>query len=169
MKSRMSAKGVSALIAAGALAISGVAMGSSAFAADPTPTPTVSAPSIGGTLDSEVSVDASVQGLIGDDREVADFLDTALASVNADVNAQAGSELAMENDDEVDAVNADNQDEQASFNEDISAADQAGDSEDAAQLSTDASIVASVTAPVAQAMASDDAQAHAIIVGAPLK
>jgi hypothetical protein len=157
MKSRMSAKGVSALIAAGALAISGVAMGSSAFAADPTPTPTVSAPSIGGTLDSEVSVDASVQGLIGDDQEVADFLDTALASVNADVNAQ------------VDAVNADNQDEQASFNEDISAADQAGDSEDAAQLSTDASIVASVTAPVAQAMASDDAQAHAIIVGAPLK
>jgi hypothetical protein len=157
MKSRMSAKGVSALIAAGALAISGVAMGSSAFAADPTPTPTVSAPSIG------------VQGLIGDDQEVADFLDTALASVNADVNAQAGSELAMENDDEVDAVNADNQDEQASFNEDISAADQAGDSEDAAQLSTDASIVASVTAPVAQAMASDDAQAHAIIVGAPLK
>jgi TolA-binding protein len=172
MKIKSSRVKLSVVTAVSALALSSVAFGSSAFASDtatPTPTPTISSTSTSDSIDSETSAELDVQGLFGDDQELTDFLDSQLADVNAEVNANIQGDDSMDaqqGDDQLDALNSDDQQEQADFSTDINAATQAGEIDDAAELSADASIVASVTLPEVNAMVSDDAQAHALIVGA---
>jgi hypothetical protein len=135
---------ISVLPAVGALVLTAAAFGSSAFATDTaTPTPSVS-PSVPSS-DDEIDVQAILGGL------------------------QANSVDVQEVDDEVDAVNNDNIQEQASFDEDINAANQSGNNEDAAQLAESASIVTSVTAPEVNAMTADDNEAHLLITGTPSK
>jgi hypothetical protein len=173
MKIKSSRVKFSVVTAVSALALSSVAFGSSAFASDtatPTPTPTISSTSTSDSIDSETSAELDVQGLFGDDQELTDFLNSQLAAVNADVNANEQGDSnnvdVQQGDDQLDALNSDDQQEQADFSTDINAATQAGEIDDAAELSADASIVASVTLPEVNAMVSDDAQAHALIVGA---
>lgn len=159
---------ISVLTAVSALALSGVAFGSSALASDTvTPTPTVATPTIspisgGDTLDSELNAEIDAQGILGGSESTDAILNNQAGDLNGTVEVQ-------ENDGEVDAINTDNQQEQASFEEDINAAVQSGDINDAAELSAAAAIVSSVTVPAATAMASDDAEAHAIMTGAPQK
>jgi TolA-binding protein len=172
MKIKSSRVKFSVVTAVSALALSSVAFGSSAFASDtatPTPMPTISSPSTSDSIDSEISAELDVQGLFGDDQELTDFLDSQLADVNAEVNANIQGDDSMDaqqGDDQLDALNSDDQQEQADFSTDINAATQAGEIDDAAELTADASIVASVTLPEVNAMTSDDAQAHALITGA---
>ena len=172
MKIKSSRVKVSVVTAVSALALSSVAFGSSAFASEtatPTPTPTISSTSNSASVDSEMSSELDVQGLFGDDQELVDLLNSQLAAVDADVNVNVQGDDSMDaqqGDDQLDALNSDDQQEQADFSTDINAATQAGEIDDAAELSADASIVASVTLPEVSAMASDDAQAHALIVGA---
>jgi hypothetical protein len=164
MKNRSKAMKLSVVTGVGALALSGLAFGSSALAANPvTPTPTNSAqptisPLPGSSIDAELNDQSDVQSILGDVS-----VDAVLGNQGMD---ESGTVDVQENDNEVDSINAGNQQEQASFDEDINAAVQAGAVDDAAQLSDAAVIVGSVTAPEAHAMAADDTEAHAIIVGA---
>lgn len=148
---------ISVLTAVSGLALSGVAFGSSAFAADPaTPTPTVSS-----TIDSGLNVEVDGESLLDGIQSTVGVSGSEESHVAGTLNVDV-----QENDNEVDAINDENAQEQASFTDDISAAVQAGENEDAAQLSSAASIVASVTVPEVRAMASDDAEAHLMITGA---
>ena len=93
---------------------------------------------------------------------------------NADVQSilgdvQVEKSDVQENDSQVAEVNNENSAETASFSEDIAAANQAGENEDAAQLTESASIVTSVTVPEVSAMVADDTEAHNLIVGLPTK
>lgn len=143
---------ISVLPAVGALMLAAAAFGSSAFATDTaTPTPSASPTTSSDEGDVTVATDdeIEVQAILGD-----------LQDENADV---------QENNDEVDAVNNENASEQASFDEDINAANQSGNSEDSVELAESASIVTSVTAPEVNAMMADDNEAHVLITGAPSK
>lgn len=145
---------ISVLPAVGALMLAAAAFGSSAFATDtatPTPSasPTVSTTSDEGDVTVVTDDEIEVQAILGD-----------LQDENADV---------QENDNEVDAVNNENASEQASFDEDINAANQSGNSEDSVELTESASIITSVTAPEVDAMTADDTEAHVLITGTPSK
>jgi len=147
---------ISVLAAVSGLALSGVAFGSSAFAAGPaTPTPTVSS-----TIDSGLNVEVDGEGILSGIQSTLGVLSSEDSQVDGTLNVDV-----QENDSELDAINNENAQEQASFTDDITAAVQAGENEDAAQLSSAASIVASVTLPEVRAMASDDAEAHLMITG----
>ena len=157
---------LTALTTAGALALFGGAFASSASAdSTPTPTPTISSASSSNAFDAEVNDETVVQALIGDNQDELDILD---AQVNADVSNEdspAETPDTPEIDIEVDAINAENQQESDSFSEDVTQAEQSGNHDDAVELAAAASIVTSVTAPEVAAMASDDNEAHAILVG----
>ena len=147
---------ISVIPAVGALILAAAAFGSSAFATDtvtPTPTPsaspTVSTSSDEGDVTVATNDEVDVQAILGD-----------LQVETADV---------QEIDDEVDAVNNENTQEQASFDEDINAANQSGNNEDSVQLADSASIVTSVTVPEVTAMTADDTEAHVLITGTPSK
>ena len=145
---------ISVLPAAGALVLAAAAFGSSAFATDtvtPTPSasPTVSTSSDEGDVTVATNDEVDVKAILGD-----------LQVETADV---------QEIDDEVDAVNNENTQEQASFDDDINAANQSGNNEDSVQLADSASIVTSVTAPEVDAMTADDTEAHVLITGTPSK
>ena len=143
---------ISVLPAVGALMLAAAAFGSSAFATD-TATPAPSASPTTSSDDGDVTVatndEIDVQAILGD-----------LQDENVDV---------QENDDEVDAVSNENASEQASFDEDISAANQSGNSEDSVELAESASIVTSLTAPEVDAMTADDTEAHVLITGTSSK
>ena len=145
---------ISVLPAVGALILAAAAFGSSAFATDtvtPTPSasPTISTTSDEGDVTVATNDEVDVQAILGD-----------LQVETADV---------QEIDDEVDAVNNENTQEQASFDEDINAANQSGNNEDSVQLADSASIVTSVTVPEVTAMTADDTEAHVLITGTPSK
>ena len=145
---------ISVLPAVGALLIAAAAFGSSAFATDtvtpvPSASPTVSSSSDEGDASVATNDEIDVQAILGD-----------VQVETADV---------QESDDEVDAVNNENTSEQASFDEDINAANQSGNDEDSVQLAESASIVTSVTAPEVDAMTADDTEAHVLITGTPTK
>ena len=143
---------ISVLPAVGALMLAAAAFGSSAFATD-TATPAPSASPTTSSDDGDVTVatndEIDVQAILGD-----------LQDENVDV---------QENDDEVDAVSNENASEQASFDEDISAANQSGNSEDSVELAESASIVTSLMAPEVDAMTADDTEAHVLITGTSSK
>ena len=143
---------ISVLPAVGALMLAAAAFGSSAFATD-TATPAPSASPTTSSDDGDVTVatndEIDVQAILGD-----------LQDENVDV---------QENDDEVDAVSNENASEQATFDEDISAANQSGNSEDSVELAESASIVTSLTAPEVDAMTADDTEAHVLITGTSSK
>ena len=145
---------ISVLPAVGALLIAAAAFGSSAFATDtatpvPSASPTVSSSSDEGDVSVATNDEIDVQAIL-DDVQVE----------TADV---------QEVDNEVDAVNNENTSEQASFDEDINAANQSGNNEDSVQLADSANIVTSVTAPEVDAMTADDTEAHVLITGTPTK
>jgi hypothetical protein len=135
--------GYSILVAIGALSLSTVALGASAFATD-TPTP--------GPI---VATDAGSN----DDGEI-----LSLLSAQPDVTANV-----QESDASIDANSSEDVQEQTVFNDDIKAAVLAGDADSAAQLTSAALIVTSVDAPEIQAVVADDAAAHALIIGLPQK
>lgn len=161
---------ISVLTTASALALFGGAFASTASAdSTPSPTPTVSPAPNTNPLDVEVNDETDVQALIGDNQDEQDILDV---QVNADINdedAQAENVDAQENDTEVDEIDAENQQESDSFNQDITQAEQSGNHDDAVELGVAASIVTSVTVPEAKAMAADDTEAHVILTGVPQK
>ncbi|HUW77403.1 MAG TPA: hypothetical protein VMV52_01475 [Candidatus Nanopelagicaceae bacterium] len=191
MKNPKKAKRISALTAVGALALVSLAFGSSALAADttsptptpiPSPRPTISAMSGNNPLDAEVDNESEAEAILGSNpsslgvlssevetAEAAEVPETPETSETAETPDSTSTSEAPGTDNEVDAVEAEDQQEQASFDEDINAANQAGESEDAVQLQEDAAVVASVTAPVVEAMVTDNAQANAIITGVPTK
>ena len=145
---------ISVLPAVGALILAAAAFGSSAFATDtvtqtPSVSPTISTTSDEGDVTVATNDEVDVQAILGD-----------LQVETADV---------QEIDDEVDAVNNENTQEQASFDEDINAANQSGNNEDSVQLADSASIVTSVTVPEVTAMTADDTEAHVLITGTPSK
>ena len=145
---------ITVLPAVGALMLAAAAFGSSAFATEtaaplPSASPTNSSPSDEGDVSVATNDEIDVQAILDD-----------LQVENADV---------QESDDEVDAVNNENTSEQASFDEDINAANQSGNDEDSVQLAESASIVTSVTAPEVEAMTADDTEAHVLITGTPSK
>lgn len=102
-----------------------------------------------GDLNGEQVDDAEVQAILGD--------------------AQVENIGDQNGDLQVDEVNNDNNAENASFNEDITATNQAGGTGDSVDLTESANIVASVTLPEVKAMVSDDAEAHNLLVGTPTK
>ena len=157
---------LSVLTTVSALALFGGAFASSASAdSTPTPTPTVSTAPNANPFDSQVNDETNVQALIGDNQDEQDMLDVL---INADVNVgdvQSENVDIQENDNGVDEIDAENSQEGDVFNQDIAQADQNGNHDDAVELQIDASIVTSVTAPEAAAMASDDNEAHAILAG----
>lgn len=164
---------ISVLTTVSALTLFGGAFVSTASADNtPAPTPTVSPAPNTNPLDAEVNNETDAQALIGDNQDEQDVLN---AQANAGVNnedAQAETPEtpeAPEVDTEVDAVNAENQQESDSFNEDITQAEQSGNHDDAVELEADAAIVTSVTVPEATAIAADDTEAHAIITGVAAK
>ena len=166
MKTTSKTMKISVITAASALALFGGAFVSTASAdSTATPTPTVSPAPTANPFDVQVNDESDAQALIGDNQDELDILN---AQVNADVSdedAQAETPEAPEIDTEVEAIDAENQQESDSFNEDITQAEQSGNHDDAVELAAAASIVTSVTAPEAAAMASDDNEAHAILVG----
>jgi len=135
--------GFSILVAMSALTLSAVAFGTNASATDtPSPAPVVS-------TDSGSNDDGEILSLLS-------------GQPDATVNVQ-------EADVSIDANNSEDVQEQAAFDDDIKAAVLAGDADSAAQLTSAASIVTSVDAPEIQAVAADDAAAHALIIGLPQK
>jgi len=166
----MKSKTVKVLVvpAVGALFLAMTALGTSAFATDTvTPSPSVSPADSSSSDEGDTSV--AVNDETGDQATV-----DAQQSDDGDVQAILG-ELQIENSDlqgddaQVDEVNNDNNAEDASFSEDISAANQAGENEDVAQLTQSANIVTSVTTPEVAAMTADDTEAHDLITGTPSK
>ena len=143
---------LSVIPAVGALILAAAAFGSSAFATDtatPTPTPTVSSNSDEGDVSVATNDEVVVQSILGD--------------------VQVENTDAQENDSQVDEVNNENASEQASFMEDINAANQSGNNDDAVELAASASIVTSVTLPEVAAMTADDTEAHVLITGSATK
>ncbi len=166
----MKSKTVKVLVvpAVGALFLAMTALGTSAFATDTvTPSPSAS------PTDSSSSDEADATVAAGTEGDVQSVLDGQLGD-DGDVQAILG-DLQIENNDllgddaQVDEVNNDNNAQDASFSEDITAANQAGENEDVAQLTQSASIVTSVTAPEVAAMTADDTEAHDLIAGTPTK
>ena len=90
-------------------------------------------------------------------------------STSNDGEGQDENSSVQENDNEVDDLNAENQQEEDSFSQDINSAEQDGDHDDAVELIAAAAIVTTVTAPEVQAISNDDSQAQAIIVGTSTK
>lgn len=135
--------GFSVLAAVSALTLSAFVFGTNASATDTaTPSPVVS-------TDSGSSDDGEILTLLGAQSDVTDN------AQEADVSS--------------DANNAEDAKEQSAFDEDIKVAVLAGDADSAAQLTSAASIVTSIDAPEVQAVAADDAEAHALIIGLPQK
>ena len=135
--------GITVLTVIGALTFSAIASGSSASATDtPSPTPVVS-------TDTSGSDDAEILSLLSAQTEV---------TQNAQVT-----------DTSTDSNTSEDAQEQSVFNADIQAAVAAGDTSAAAQLTAAASIVTSIDAPEIQAVATDDAEAQALILGLPQK
>ncbi len=170
MKKTSKTMKISVLTTVGALALLSGAFTSSASATDtPSPTPTVSPAPNTNPLDIEVNDDLDVQAVIGDDQSLQDLLNAALDAQLNDENAQGENVDVQENDTDLDELEAEDQGEIDSFNQDITQAEQNGNSEDAADLKIDVSIVAGVSAPEIKAVAADDTQAHALITGVPAK
>lgn len=135
--------GFSILVAISAFTLSAVAIGTNASAADtPTPAPVISTDS-GSNDDGEI---------------------LSLLSAQSDVTVNV-----QEADTSIDANNSEDIQEQTAFDDDIKAAVLAGDADSAAQLTSAALIVTTVDAPEIQAVAADDAAAHALIIGLPQK
>lgn len=135
--------GFSILAAVSALTLSAFVFGTNASATDTvTPSPVVSTDS-GSSDDGEILTLLSAQSDVTDNAQEAD--------VSADANS------------------AEDAKEQSSFDDDIKTAVLAGDADSAAQLTSAASIVTSIDAPEVQAVAADDAEAHALIIGLPQK
>lgn len=135
--------GFSILTAVSALTLSAFVFGTNASATDTTsPAPVVS-------TDSGVNDDGEILTLL-----------SALPDV---------IENRQEADDSADANKAEDAQEQAAFDDDIKAAVLAGDADSAAQLTAAASIVTSIDVPEIVAVAADDAEAHALIIGLPQK
>lgn len=133
------------LIAVSTLALSASVFGTSASATDtvsPSPSPVVS-------TDSGSSDDAEISTLLNSQQDV--------TSNPQDADATS------------DANKSEDSQEQATFDADIKAAVLAGDADSAAQLTAAAAIVTSVDAPEVAAIAADDAEAHALIIGLPSK
>jgi len=166
-----------------ALAIAMSLVGSSAFANDTTTTPSSifpispsdnmdTPPSSEGDSPTMVGPDGDMQA--GLDGELSDSPDVPIMGDNAGVQAILG-DIQVENigdqnvDPQVDEVNNDNNAENASFNEDITAANQVGETGDLVDLTESANIVASVTLPEVNAMVSDDTEAHNLLVDTPTK
>lgn len=192
----MKSKTVKVLVvpAVGALFLAMTVLGSSAFATDTvTPSPSASPTDTSSSDEGDVSATATLLSpdpsaspsdtsssdegdgsvAVGAEGDVQAVLDEQQGD-SADVQSilgdvQVENSDVQENDSQVDEVNSDNSAESASFSEDIAAANQAGENEDAAQLTESASIVASVTLPVVTAMVADDTEAHDLIVGIPTK
>ena len=149
---------IQALAAVSALALYGVAFGSSAFAdVTATPTPIISPLSADSEIDIQSSDESDAQGVL-------DGSSSTLA-VSTDVPSETDSVEPAEIDTEVEALDAENQQESDSFNQDITDAEQSGNQEDAVELGVAASIVTSVTVPEVTAMTTDNTEAHAIITG----
>ena len=163
---------ISTLSAVGALVLWSIPFGSSAFATDtPTPTPT---PTVITIPNPVVSPTPGQNSEDSNDNATEDINNSDEQAVGAEVQAVLGdgendSADVQENDNEVDSVNAENGNEDASFNEDIAAANQSGDSEDTAALTAAAEVVTTVTVPEVKAMTGDNAEAHALIIGVPAK
>jgi hypothetical protein len=156
MKSRSNRVKIQALAAVSALALYGVAFGSSAFADETaTPTATISASPADSNSDTQSSDESDAQAVL-------DGSSLSLA-VSTDLPSETDSVEPAEIDTEVEALDSENQQEADSFNQDITDAEQSGNQDDAVELGVAASIVTSVTAPEVTAMATDDTEAHAII------
>lgn len=166
-----------------ALAISMSLVGSSAFANDTavvSPSIPLISPSdnmdVPPSSEEDPSTMVSPEGDMqaGLDGELSDSPDVPIMGDNAEVQAILGN-AQVENigdqdvDLQVDEVNNDNNAENASFNEDITAANQVGETGDLVDLTESANIVASVTLPEVKAMVSDDTEAHNLLVGTPTK
>lgn len=137
--------GFSILAAISALTLSAVAFGTNASATDtvtPSPTPVVS-------TDSGANDDVEILTLL---------------SAQPDVTSNA-----QDSDTSSDANMSEDTQEQATFDADIKAAVLAGDADSASQLTAAATIVTSIDVPEIQAVAADDAAAHALILGLPQK
>ena len=158
------------LPAVGALFLAMTTLGTSAFATDTvTPSPSAS-PTDSSSSDSSSSDEGDVSAAVGDLQAVLDEQQGDNADVQSILgDVQVENSDVQENDSQVAEVNNENSAETASFSEDIAAANQAGENEDAAQLTESASIVTSVTVPVVSAMVADDTEAHNLIVGTPTK
>lgn len=146
-------KRVTVLLGVGVLVLSGIAFGSSAFATDTaspsaTPNPAITQMPSSNTVGLGQEDDSDAQATAGVQEDSAD---------------------PQESDSEVEAIEAGDAQEQASFDDDVNAAVAAGESEDAAELTADASIVTSVSALEVTAMSADDTEAHNLIIGAPQK
>jgi len=166
----MKSKTVKVLVvpAVGALFLAMTVLGSSAFATDtvtasPSASPSDTSSSDEGDVLAVLDVGTGVETTL--DEQQGDSAD--VQSILGDVQAENSD--VQENDSQVDEVNNDNSAESAAFSEDIAAANQAGENEDAAQLTESASIVTSVTLPEVSAMVADDTEAHNLIVGIPTK
>lgn len=135
--------GFSILTAVSALTLSAFVFGTNASATDtPTPAPVVSTDS-GSTDDGEILTLLSAQPEVVNNAQTADV--------------------------STDASNSEDASERALFDDDIKAAVLAGDADSAAQLTSAEAIVTAVDAPEIAAIAADDAEAHALIVGLPSK
>lgn len=149
---------IQALAAVSALALYGVAFGSSAFA-DETATPTATTSTLSANSNNDLQSN--------DENDALAILDgtSSTLSVSDDVPSETDSVEPVEVDDEVEALDAENQQEADSFNQDIADAEQSGNQDDAVELEAAASVVTSVTVPEVKAMAQDDTEAHAIVMG----
>jgi len=172
MKKTSKAVKISVLTSVSALALFGGAFVSGASATETaTPTATASTSTTVNPLDVAVTSDDEVQALIGDNQDEQDFLNVQIDAQNADQNVQEENDNVdvQENDSQLDELNAEDQAENDSFNQDIAQAEQSGNNEDAAQLKVDASIVTGVNDQEIKAVAADDTEAHVIITGVPAK
>ena len=167
MRSSSKTMRISAVTAASALALFGGAFGSAAIAADP-----VAPPSIVNPLDAAVNDQSAAQAILGNNQSTLNVLTSEVEAAEADEAAEAPEDAEAveaaeveEVDNEVEAIDTENQQESDSFAQDVADAVQAGDSQDAEDLSQDAAIVTTVNAPEAQDMSTDNSEAHAIIVG----
>ena len=164
---------ISALTAVSALALFGGAFGSAAIAADtPTPSPTATATPTSNPLDAAVNDQSAAKAILGNNQSTLNVLTSEVEAAEADEAAEAPEDAEAveaaeveEVDNEVEAIDTENQQESDSFEQDVADAVQAGDSQDAEALRQDAAIVTTVNAPEAQDMSTDNSEAHAIIVG----
>lgn len=166
----MKSKTVKVLVvpAVGALFLAMTALGTSAFATDtvtPSPSASPTDTSSSDEGDTSVAMNDGTGDQVTEDAQQSDSVD--VQAILGDLQIENSD--VQESDPQVDEVNNDNNAEDASFNEDIAAANQAGEIEDAAQLTQSASIVTSVTAPELAAMTADDTAAHDLITGTPTK
>lgn len=135
--------GFSLLTAVSVLTLSAFMFGTNASAADTSsPAPVVSS-------DSGSSDDVEILALLSSQPEVTDN------SLAVDLSADANS--------------SEDASERAAFDDDIKAAVLAGDADSAAQLTSAEATVTAVDASEIAAVAADDAEAHALILGLPSK